>query len=151
LVRGLQAENQKLLYVGDGINDAPALAEANTSIALNSGTPLARETADAELFGTNLEAIPHAIELSKRVVRGIRSNLIFAALYNMGGISLAAAGVLHPIAAAFLMMFSSVVVSWRALRFSESIHSQPFSLNSKALTIRAEDQSNPTANIPCPS
>jgi len=104
------------LFVGDGLNDAPALAGAYASIALASGSTLAVATASATLHGGDLSAIPMAIDLSRHAVRLIRSNLRWAVAYNLLGIALAASGWLHPVMAAVLMGVSSAVVSWRAFR-----------------------------------
>jgi P-type E1-E2 ATPase len=105
---------ERVLFVGDGVNDAPAMAEAHVSLSLASGSPLARETATGELV--DLRAIPFAIARCRAAVRAIRQNLRFAIAYNLIGISLAAVGILHPVAAALLMLASSFTVSWRALR-----------------------------------
>jgi heavy metal translocating P-type ATPase len=104
----------RVLFVGDGVNDAPAMAEASASLAIATGSPLARETAMGEL--RDLRAIPAAIARSRAAVRTIRRNLRFAAAYNGIGITLAAAGILHPVAAALLMLASSFTVTTLALR-----------------------------------
>ncbi len=119
LVRALREQGRRVLYVGDGINDSPALAAADAGLALAAGAGLAREAARAELFGTDLATVPEAIGLCRRVLRGIRNNLLYAGVYNVAGISLAASGVLHPVVAALLMVVSSFTVTVRALRFSE--------------------------------
>ena len=111
----LQKAGAKILFVGDGINDAPALSAADAALAIANGSALAREAADGEILGGNLLAVPEAIRRCRETVRAIRGNLIFAAAYNLIGISLAATGVLHPVAAALLMLASSVTVGWRAL------------------------------------
>ncbi|HEY5791801.1 MAG TPA: heavy metal translocating P-type ATPase [Chthoniobacterales bacterium] len=117
-VAALQRTGERILFVGDGMNDAPALAQADAALAVASGSALARESADGEILGGNLLAVPEAIALCRRTLRVIRGNLYFAAGYNLIGISLAAAGLLHPVAAALLMLASSFTVSWRALRAS---------------------------------
>lgn len=120
-VEALQAAGARVLFVGDGVNDAPAMAAAFASIAMSGGAALPREVAGAGLYGGNLAAVADAVVIGRRVVGGIRANLVFAAAYNFVGIALAAAGVLHPVVAAVLMLASSVTVSWRALRFGEAL------------------------------
>lgn len=115
-VRDLQASGRKVLFVGDGVNDAPAMACAHASVALVSGAALSREAADAQLFGNDLGQLAGAVRLSRATVGRIRQNLAIAAAYNFLGIGLAMSGFLHPIAAAVLMLLSSVTVSVRALR-----------------------------------
>jgi heavy metal translocating P-type ATPase len=115
-VSRLEAAGGHVLFLGDGINDAPAMAAATTSIALASGSELPRETAAMELGGQDLRAVPQAVAISRATVHAIRRNLVFAACYNVAGIGLAAAGLLHPIAAALIMLVSSMTVTWRVLR-----------------------------------
>lgn len=103
-------------FVGDGINDGPALRAADFSIALDTGAPLATASADAVLCGGNLQEIPRAIETARALRRSIQGSLLFAAFYNLIGMALAAAGKLHPVAASLLMVGSSVIVAWRSLR-----------------------------------
>jgi len=118
LVAGLKAQGRRVAFIGDGVNDAPAMSEADIAISIGSGSALARETASAEI--TDLGAIPFALERSRQAVRTIRGNLRFAAAYNAVGITLAAAGIIHPVAAALLMLASSFTVTWRALRPSRA-------------------------------
>jgi heavy metal translocating P-type ATPase len=115
-VREIRATGARVLFVGDGVNDAPALACADASIALRSGAGLARSNAMAVVAGGGLGGIPEAIRRSRRVMRAIRSNLAFAAVYNTVAMVLAAAGLINPILAALLMAGSSVIVSTRVLR-----------------------------------
>ena len=107
------------LFVGDGINDSPAMAAGAASIAIGEGASLPKGTSDAVLLGNDLGALVVAIDLARSVFRGVRGNLRFAVVYNLVGITLAAAGVLHPIVAALLMLASSATVSVRALRSAE--------------------------------
>lgn len=120
-VRELQDAGRKVLFVGDGVNDAPAMACAHASVALGSGAALSREAADAQLFGSDLSHVAEAIRLSRGTVRRIRQNLFIAAAYNFVGITLAVSGFLHPIVAVILMLVSSATVSVRALRGSGAV------------------------------
>ncbi len=115
-VRALKAAGRTVLFTGDGINDAPAMAEVPVSIALASGSGLPRETASMEFLGQDLRAIPQAVALARATTGSIRRNLLFAACYNLAGITLAAAGWLDPVVAALLMLVSSMTVTWRVLR-----------------------------------
>ena len=106
-------------FVGDGINDAPALQAAFAGIALAHGAGVTTAGADAVLYGGDLRVIPWAVALARQVRGTIRSNLFFAAGYNAIGMALAATGILHPVVSALLMVVSSFTVSWRALRSAE--------------------------------
>jgi len=115
-IRQWQAEGHRVVFIGDGINDAPALAAAEVGIGLLEGAPLATATADIVLCGGNLREIPEAVFLARSVRDSIQKNLRFAVVYNGIGMLLAATGYLHPVMAALLMTGSSAVVSWRAWR-----------------------------------
>ncbi len=101
--------------VGDGINDAPALANADVSFAMRSGSDIAIETADITLMHNDLNSVVDAIDLSRATLRKIRQNLFFAFAYNVLGIPLAAAGMLNPVIAGAAMAMSSVTVVSNAL------------------------------------
>jgi Cu+-exporting ATPase len=117
-VKKLQAAGERVAFVGDGINDAPALEQADLGVAVSRASDVAREAADIILLKSDIEAVPEALGLARATLRTIKQNLFWAFFYNCIGIPLAAMGFMSPILCAAAMGFSDLIVIGNALRLT---------------------------------
>ena len=115
-VKKLQAAGERVAFVGDGINDAPALTQADLGIAVSRASDVAREAADIILLKSEIEAVPEALGLARATLRTIKQNLFWAFFYNALGVPLAAMGFISPVVCAAAMGFSDLIVIGNALR-----------------------------------
>jgi P-type Cu+ transporter len=115
-VKKLQAQGERVAFVGDGINDAPALTQADLGIAVSRASDIAREAADVILLKSEIEAVPEALGLARATLRTIKQNLFWAFFYNALAVPLAALGFISPILCAAAMGFSDLIVIGNALR-----------------------------------
>jgi len=116
LVQQLQQRGQRVAFVGDGINDAPALQQADLGIAVSRASDVAREAADVILLNSEIEAVPEALGLAQATLRTIKQNLFWAFFYNVAAVPLAATGFLSPVICAAAMGVSDLIVIGNALR-----------------------------------
>lgn len=116
LVKKLQAQGERVAFVGDGINDAPALKQADLGLAVARATDIARQAADVVLLKSELDAVPEALTLARATLRIIKQNLFWAFFYNAASVPLAALGFLSPILCAVTMGLSDLIVIGNALR-----------------------------------
>jgi Cu+-exporting ATPase len=116
LVRSLQERGERIAFVGDGINDAPALEQADLGIAVSRASDVAREAADMVLLRSEIEAVSESLGLARATLRTIKQNYFWAFFYNAVGVPLAALGFMSPILCAAAMGFSDAIVIGNALR-----------------------------------
>lgn len=116
IINKLKEEGRNTLMIGDGVNDAPAMAMSTVSISIENGTEIAKDAADIIILNDEIEKIEDVFLLSEKIVRNIKENLIWALLYNAVAIPLAAAGIMNPSVASAAMSFSSIAVLMNSLK-----------------------------------
>jgi P-type Cu+ transporter len=116
-VEALVTSGHAVLFVGDGVNDGAAMAASHVALAPEDGTALARDVAHGVFRGSSIHHLVEAIEVSRAAVASMRASLLYAVIYNAAGMTLAAAGLVHPVLAAVLMVSSSLFVTFRASAF----------------------------------
>lgn len=118
-VESITATGRRVLFVGDGLNDVAAMAWSHASLAASQSNPAVRESADFLALGANWNQFPKALKIARRTVRRISSNITLSLIYNASGMTLATAGILHPVTAAILMTASSLLVILLSLQLLE--------------------------------